>query len=424
MDINGGTSFGSATTARRTKARAFYLGLCASGIAIAASAGTPNMKFITFDVPGEANASNPLFGSLPTGVLPEGAGCFFLSDCSVIINESGAVTAYYVDANFAFHGFVRSPDGNITVFDEPEGVGSTFPNAISDAAAVTGKYSDTDGVTHGFLRSPNGKFYTTIDPPGSTGTSGIALNLEGAVVGYYLPQNEASQSFLRDPDGSFETWSGPGQCTPSSTTPCYGGGAFGITVFGTVAAAYEDTSGAFHGLVRRPEGQLTPYNAPGAGTGPSQGTSCPGCSTPINQWGSIAGYYTDASGVQHGYLRSPEGSITTFDFPGSTAPGCPSDCSMGLNNFGAITGYYLDANYRLRGFLRSPAGKLITLDAPGAGTEPINPGGIIGAGCLFGFFCQGTFPVSINDAGVIAGYYVDANFISHGFLLLAPEGGW
>jgi hypothetical protein len=41
-----------------------------------------------------------------------------------------------------------------------------------------------------------------------------------------------------------------------------------------------------------------------------------------------------------------------------------------------------------------------SFDVPGAGTSP----------------GQGTFPVANNSKGVIAGYYVDSSFVSHGFL--------
>ena len=44
--------------------------------------------------------------------------------------------------------------------------------------------------------------------------------------------------------------------------------------------------------------------------------------------------------------------------------------------------------------------QIITFDAPGAGT---------------GAF-QGTLPYGINPEGAIAGYYVDASNVAHGFL--------
>jgi hypothetical protein len=81
---------------------------------------------------------------------------------------------------------------------------------------------------------------------------------------------------------------------------------------------------------------------------------------------------------------------------------------VGLNDWGAITGYYLDANNVYHGFVRSPQGKVTTFDAPGA---DLTPGDY-----------NGTFPVSINDQGAITGYYLDAKNVNHGFLLLPPTG--
>jgi hypothetical protein len=67
--------------------------------------------------------------------------------------------------------------------------------------------------------------------------------------------------------------------------------------------------------------------------------------------GNIAGYYTDAKGTSHGYLRSRHGTITGFDVPGakSTAP-------AGVNSRCVIGGSYTDAKGIGRGFLRLPAG--------------------------------------------------------------------
>ena len=38
----------------------------------------------------------------------------------------------------------------------------------------------------------------------------------------------------------------------------------------------------------------------------------------INPAGAITGYYCEADWCAHGYLRAPDGTITTFDPPGST----------------------------------------------------------------------------------------------------------
>jgi hypothetical protein len=404
MNTNCTGSYRSIAATRGTKARALYLGLCALGMAVAANAHEP--RIITFDPPGAG-----------TGQY-QGTGCFAYTNCSVLINNAGAITGYFLDANNVYHGFLRSPDGKFTIFNAPGAdtnagdFNGTLPNGINDAGAITGVYYDASNEGHGFLRSPKGKF-TTFDVPGGIigAMNPIALNREAAIVGYYLGQNGVFQAFLRRPDGTFETWSGPGACDASPATGCYGTGAFSINDFGTVAGGYEDNSGNFvdHGLVRSPHGKLRTFDVPGAGTGPYQGTGSPGSSVPLNQFGAIAGYYIDANNVVHGYLRSPWGEFTTFDIPGegSQGIGCYNDCSVGLNDWGAITGYYLDANNVYHGFVRSPWGKVTTFDAPGANTTP-------------GSY-SGTFPVSINDQGEITGYYLDLNNVNHGFVLLPSE---
>jgi hypothetical protein len=384
--------------------------VCALNSATVAMAGS-KPQFITIDAPGAGQGSG------------QGTGCFAYSDCSVIINNFGAITGYYLDANNVFHGFVRSPEGKFTSFQAPgadtaaQDFNGTNPNAINDAGAITGVYFDAQSVAHGFLRTPEGGI-ATFDPPGSTGTVPVALNLESDVVGYYVNQSGLFEAFLRRADGTFATWSDPNACNysgngPSGNLPfCGGTAAFNIDVFGVVAGAYTDNSAnaVHHGLIRIPGGKLQDYEVPGAGNGPGDGTSCPGCSIGINVFGAIAGYYIDANSLVHGYLRSSANRTATFVTPGSASVGtnCYADCPLGLNDWGAITGIYIDVNGVSHGFLRTPDGKVSSFDDPRApGLTPQQP-----------WFWSGTNPVSINDEGMIAGFYIDAANVSHGFLLL------
>ena len=399
---NNSTALRQRMTIRENMTRALLLGLCGLGMAGAANAGD-KPRIITFDAPG-AGATAGSF---------EGTACY--SDCSVLINNFGAITGTYEDANNVFHGFVRSPEGKFTTFDSPGAdttpgdFNGTFANGINDAGAITGFYSDASGGTHGFLRSPEGAF-TTFDVTGSApgATIANALNLEGAIVGFFADQNGVFRPYLRHPNGTFVTWSVPGECDASPATGCFGSAAFSINLFGEAASGFEDNSGNFvdHGLLRSADGGLTTYAVPGAGTGPYQGTGCPGCSRLLNLFGANAGLYIDESNVVHGYLRSPAGKITTFDPPGEGPQGlgCFADCSMGLNDLGAITGSYLDANNVTHGYVRGPDGKFVTFDAPGADLTAND--------------FNGTFPVSINDWGVVTGYYIDKNNVVHGFLLI------
>jgi uncharacterized membrane protein len=139
--------------------------------------------------------------------------------------------------------------------------------------------------------------------------------------------------------------------------------------------------------------KIITFDAPGAGTGAGQGSQAPG----ISPTGAITGYYVDASGVYHGFVRAPDGSITSFDPPNSAGTEAWS-----INAMGAITGYYIDSSDVFHGFLRSHNGKFTTFDAPGADLTPGN--------------YNGTFATNINLAGVIAGYYIDSSNVIHGFL--------
>jgi hypothetical protein len=70
--------------------------------------------------------------------------------------------------------------------------------------------------------------------------------------------------------------------------------------------------------------------------------------------GAITGNYVDVSYVNHGFVRAPDGTITSFDVPNAgTGPG-QGTLPSGINQMGAITGLYIDSNNMAHGFLRIP----------------------------------------------------------------------
>jgi hypothetical protein len=117
----------------------------------------------------------------------------------------------------------------------------------------------------------------------------------------------------------------------------------------------------------------------------------------INDKGVITGECGgNLAGDKHGFVRDVPGNITKFDPTGSydTVP-------KSINVKGVITGSWGENNYpnglKYRGFIRSKTGSIKAFDYPHASGTPF-----------------GTYPLSINDNGVIVGYYVE-NGVTHGF---------
>src|SRR5215472_8988454 len=171
-------------------------------------------------------------------------------------NPAGAITGYYADASNLNHGFLRAPDGTLTTIDVP-GARQTFPESINPSGAIAGFWG-FGGVLHGFLRAPNGTFMT-FDAPGA----GTGLH-QGTTVNSVDCLNDA----------------------------------------GSTVGSSLDASNVYHSFVRAPDGAITVFDVPGAGTGPFQGTECFG----INQAGTTEGIYIDSSDLLHGFVRSPSGA--------------------------------------------------------------------------------------------------------------------
>src|SRR5215472_3063929 len=248
---------------------------------------------------------------------------------------------------------------------------------------------------------------TTFDAPGAgtaanQGTVAFAINLAGAITGFTRDANNARHGFLRAPDGTFTIFDDPnaGICSTSCGTigPGQGTRAFAINPSGVITGFYSDNSGRCHGYVRAADGSFTQIDAPDAGTGPFPQGTFPSEITPmgINPAGAITGFYVDASSVQHGFVRAPNGIITEFDPTGSifTNPNA-------IDELGAITGFYFDANFVGHGFLCATDGTITSFDAPGAD--------MTGDG-------NGTFAVGLTPSGEIEGVYVDVKGVLHGFV--------
>jgi hypothetical protein len=124
------------------------------------------------------------------------------------INDS-AVVGWSVNASGGYHGFVRDPSGNLTVFDCPNAPG-TVPLSINASGAVAGYTGDY----HGFVRDPSGEL-TVFDAPNALLTEAYSINDSGAVAGWfydttrYPPGEGKGRGFVRDASGNFTVFDAP-----------------------------------------------------------------------------------------------------------------------------------------------------------------------------------------------------------------------
>lgn len=86
--------------------------------------------------------------------------------------------------------------------------------------------------------------------------------------------------------------------------------------------------------------KITTFDAPGAGTGPQQGTF----PQSVSEAGAITGWYVDSRFVSHGFVRNVDGTITTFDAPGAGTGAGQGTLAYSLSPPGIVAGYYQDAN--------------------------------------------------------------------------------
>jgi hypothetical protein len=374
-------------------------------------------------------------GSTITTVDDSGAGTGAEQGTTVTaVDAAGDIAGLYVDTSNALHCFVRPAGGSISNCDVP-GAGSglgegTFPTAINTVAgayAVAGTYIDSNQISHGFEYT-NGTF-TKFDAPLASqsknrGTTVTGINDQGAIIGTYTTGTYSTPSayygFMRSASGTFSSINAPlagtGEGVNSKkqgTTPV------AINHSGQVTGYYIDSSTVQHGFVLAANGSTyTVVDPTGVGTclNHSNGTNFGGTTASgIDAAGDVAGTYTDASCVQHGFIRSAAGTYTKFDVTGADTSPCTTGGGSGekicgtflvlSDAAGDLTGSYIDTNGTIHGFLRSvETATFTTFDDPNAyGTGSLN----------------GTLGISISSqtSGIeIVGTYLDANSELHGFV--------
>jgi hypothetical protein len=366
--------------------------LCTFGLGHSVNAGGGNTTITTFDAPGAGTAA--------------GQGTIAFA-----INLSGAIAGFTRDANNARHGFLRAPDGTFTIFDDPNAgtcsascgnIGNgqgTRAFAINPSGQIVGSYTDNIGRCHGYVRAASGTF-TQIDAPDAgagpfpqgtfpSNITPMGINPAGAIIGFYVDASSVQHGFVRAPNGIITEFDPTGSVFTDPNA---------INQTGAIAGFYFDANFVGHGFLRATDGTITSFDAPGADHTPGSFNGTFGVGLTPNE--GIEGVFVDVNGVLHGFVRSSQGTFTTYDVPGAGAGAGQGTLPESNNTPGAITGQFIDGNFVNHAFVRSNQGIFSTFDVPGMGT---------GAG-------QGAIPVANNDTGAIVGEAIDGGTVIHGFL--------
>jgi hypothetical protein len=215
----------------------------------------------------------------------------------------------------------------------PAGAVSTTVFSINDSNIIAGSYNDSAGVEHGFFGPLDGSNYTVIDLGGDvTGTEPRGIGNDGSITGLGKASGFTfGEEFFRGPAGNIVLI---GTNTKIFDGVAQGFQAKGLNFVGDFIDAqgrrsgYKGRNGNWHTRIRLPVDTTS--------TNPRQ----------KNDHGVVTGSYTDSAGVQHGFLLK-NGSMTTFDYPGSVGV----TVGEGINNKGQVSGLWTDSSGNRHGFV-------------------------------------------------------------------------
>jgi hypothetical protein len=212
---------------------------------------------------------------------------------------------------------------------------------------------------------------TRLNPAGSSYTTAAGLNNIGTVVGAFELPGQSLEGFSYNASTQqYKTFNAPGALYTV---------ALGVNDLNTIVGTFTTPDNVGHGFFLNGS-TFTQYDvAGGSGTEVHD----------INDTGNFAGT-VGSNGVYQGFV-SIGGTVTQF-----TVHGRPTD-AYGINSTNSVVGFFVNpAATGTHGYLRGPGGFVTQIDFPGS---------------------TSTACTSINDAGVITGFYNDSTGAVHSFIL-------
>ena len=220
--------------------------------------------------------------------------------------------------------------------------------------------------------------------PGSKATYPLAINEGGTVTGYYITKSGATSGFVRDDDGHITTFDIPGSVLTEPVSINTAGEITGYYELG--GASYDPNNPAPLGFIRSPNGTITTF---GGTAGPTGGSAFLPQPVAINAAGEVVGNTPDITYAGFVFIRSATGSVDFFTL--SDGASYPTFVT-GLNDAGDIVGYW--TSYMLDQSL----GYLINIHAPLP--DPLDESGVTAISVPGS---EGTFPTAINGDETVVG---------------------
>ena len=252
---------------------------------------------------------------------------------------------------------------------EVPGVDFLELTSTNDLGHYAGNTRGTDGENMVGFTLIDGVL-STYGVPDSLTFGFYGLNNAGQAVGFYQDANEISHGVIVQ-NGELTQFDFPGAAETE---------IFGISESGLLIGDIFDADGAIHGFVGNEQ-----FDVPGATITYADD---------MNANGHLVGSYVDTDGVYHGYIRHPNGSFTTFDYPGAL-PDLEYLFVNAINDAGVIVFRAKEFDSMERTYTRLLNGTLKELKFPGSVT---------------------TVGRDITRDGQIVGYYDTLDERRHGFI--------
>jgi uncharacterized membrane protein len=241
------------------------------------------------------------------------------------VNTQGDISGLYFDG-FKYHGFLLR-DGTYTTIDYP-GASGTYAYGINDLDQVVG--TTESSPFSGFVYDASTQTYTQVTCNG-TFTTPFAINNVGVIAGFDGDDGQYAVGF--ELVGSTCRF-----VQPVKTLEAY---LFGVTASNEAVGSVGTREGALvsnYSYKRGTSRKLTVPGAPGAGV------------TGISPSGEVlVGNYFPSTGVEAGFVYE-NGTLTTLLFPGSMLT-----LAGGVNSGGEVAGGFTDAIGMQHGFTWTPS---------------------------------------------------------------------